>query len=131
MIHVMVVTPDPQTNTLLRNAMAGLENLETEWVTSETEALARLKGKRNHLVISDETLAEMTGIEFLNQLVRVNPFINTVLLSSLSPHDFHEATEGLGILGQLPLKPEPSHLKDLLSSLSSILRLSAPEADKK
>ncbi|OGP62327.1 MAG: hypothetical protein A2V65_05270 [Deltaproteobacteria bacterium RBG_13_49_15] len=44
-------------------------------------------------------------------------------LDSLSPHDFHEASEGLGILMQLPPAPEKLDAEKLLKHLKTILIL--------
>ena len=67
--------------------------------------LALLKGKLMDLVIVDEQLDDMSGIEFVKQLVKVNPLVNTTIVSSLADEEFHEATEGLGVLMQLPPHP--------------------------
>ena len=126
MVYVMVVTADPDTRNHLKNIMAVLEGVEIEWIEAADAGLPLLKDKKFQLVISDETLPHMTGIQFLNQLVRINPMVNTALMSALTSEAFHEATEGLGVLGQLPLKPEASHINDLYARLKSILGLTTP-----
>jgi len=57
-------------------------------------------------------------------LLPINAMINTVVISDLSPEDFHDAGEGLGIMAQLPLDPAKS---DALEVLSRIRRLSPPD----
>lgn len=131
MVHVMVVISETATKERLQESMGVLEEVDTRWVTSANEALLILKEQRFELVISDETLPEMTGLQFLNQLVRVNPMVNTALISALTPEAFHEATEGLGLLGQLPLNPGPPHLKELVSRLKTILDLQAPRTQQR
>jgi hypothetical protein len=54
------------------------------------------------LVIVDEALGDMSGLGLVRRLLGVNALINTVLVSTESPEDFHEHTEGLGILMPLP-----------------------------
>ncbi|MCK5229369.1 MAG: hypothetical protein KAR13_03835, partial [Desulfobulbaceae bacterium] len=75
------------------------------------------------LVIIDEKFSDMTGLEFAEKLVTVNPMMNCAMVSSLSPEDFHEATEGLGILMQLPLASGKEDAEKLLKHLNSILNL--------
>ncbi len=75
------------------------------------------------LVIVAEQLNTMIGIQFVNMLVQANPLINTALVSSLSPEDFHEETEGLGVLMQLPLEPQKSDAEEMLQKMERIITL--------
>jgi hypothetical protein len=46
------------------------------------------------------------------------------MVSSLSPEDFHEATEGLGVFMQLPVDPgaeEAGKMMQLFESISALL----------
>lgn len=88
--------------------------------------LAALKDKAIDLVIVDAQFDDMDGIAFLNQLVKINPMVNTALVSSLSADDFHEATEGLGVLMQLPLQPREIDGEALLATLKKIGALMQP-----
>ena len=92
--------------------------------------LTLLQGKTMDLVIVDEQLDDMSGIEFVGRLVQVNPLVNTAIVGSLSDEDFHEATEGLGVLMQLPLQPAEGATEQLLSALARITGLLAPACDK-
>jgi len=78
---------------------------------------------RFDLVIVDETLADMTGLEFAGQLVAKDPMANLALVSSLSGDDFHEASEGLGVLARLPVRPDAGEGQKMLDLLESILKL--------
>ena len=73
------------------------------------------------LVVTDENLGDMTGLEFIRKIVAKNPMVNCAAVSSLAPGDFHEASEGLGILMQLPVKPGKEHAEMLLDHLKKIL----------
>ena len=105
---------------------------DVEMVPAATGAvgLALLQGKNTDLVIVDEQLDDMSGIEFVGRLVQVNPLVNTAIVGSLSDEDFHEATEGLGVLMQLPLQPAEGATEQLLSALARITGLLAPACDK-
>ena len=83
-------------------------------------ALAVLMEKTADLVVADEQLADMSGLAFAAKLVVQNPVVNCALVSSLSAADFHEASEGLGILVQLPPEPDASHAASLVEKLSVI-----------
>jgi DNA-binding NarL/FixJ family response regulator len=73
------------------------------------------------LVVADENLGDMTGLEFIKAIVAKRPMVNCAAVSSLTPADFHEASEGLGILMQLPIRPGPEHAEKLLEQLKNIL----------
>jgi hypothetical protein len=75
--------------------------------------------------VTDEKLGDMTGIEFARRLLSVNPVINCASVSPLSPKDFHEASEGLGLLAQLPIRPGEEDAKDLLQRLKNLKNLAA------
>lgn len=73
------------------------------------------------LVLAAEQLLDMTGIEFAHRLVGQNPFVNCALVSSMTDADFHDASEGLGILAKLPPAPDAYHAAELIRKLESIL----------
>ena len=93
---------------LLLQAESGIDALDT--VTSRTCDLA---------LVSDQ-LTDMTGLEFVRQLVVRHPFVNCALVSSMTDTAFHEATEGLGLLAKLPPKPDAIHTEELLQKLEAI-----------
>ena len=81
---------------------------------SGTRAMSMIAESSFDLVIADEDLDDMNGLEFIRKVVSQNPMLNCAAVSSLSPDDFHETSEGLGILMQLPVKPGPEHAEKLL-----------------
>ena len=100
-------------------------NITTEWTESGSKALSIIDAKHFDLVVIDETLSDMTGLSFAKKLVSVNPIINCALVSSLSPEDFHNASEGLGIIMQLPPLPNNEDARKLFEHLICILNLSS------
>lgn len=77
------------------------------------------------LVVVDESLADMTGLDFARKLVALNPMIYCAVVSALPEADFHEATEGLGLLAQLPARPVTADAQALYDRLEKISRLAA------
>ena len=70
----------------------------------------------------------MTGLEFIKTVIVQKPMVNCAAVSSLLPDDFHEASEGLGILMQLPVRPGHEYAKYLLEHLKNILDLAIETA---
>ncbi|MDD3619763.1 MAG: hypothetical protein RBR09_00065 [Desulfobulbaceae bacterium] len=104
------------------SASAGLEQL-------------REKGKKAvDLVIVGGHLSDKAGIRFIHQIVRINPLVNTALVGSLPDDEFHDATEGLGVLMQLPPRPtekDGEKLLELLGKITGLMEPTAVGAEKK
>jgi len=90
---------------------------------SGNEALDMIKNKTINLVISDESLGDMSGLEFAKKLISINPMVDCAVVSSLSSKDYHEASEGLGLIMQLPVQPEKQHLEQLLFRANKIIQM--------
>lgn len=70
------------------------------------EALEAARTERPFAVAVDSDLTDLSGVELVRRLVRVNAMVHTALVSGESEAQFHEKTEGLGIL--MPLSPIPT-----------------------
>lgn len=102
------------------------QEVELVPVSTGNAGLKQLKDKRLDLVIVDEQLDDMSGIAFVKQLVMVNPLANTTIVSSLAAEEFHEVTEGLGVLMQLPPHPGEKDAEAMLTVLAKIGGLMQP-----
>jgi len=83
-------------------------------------ALKLIKDNAIDLVITDEEIGDMSGLDFAKKLIFASPMTNCVAVSSLSEKDFHEASEGLGLMNHLPLNPGRSEAEELLNTLRRI-----------
>ena len=121
MIDILLVGSD----NFLANFEKMLEGIEirTSKVKSCNEALAKTQKENFDLVVTDETTGDVTGIACIDKLISANPMLNCAAVSSLSHKEFHEATEGLGILMQLPVSPGKDEVKRLLEHLQNIMIL--------
>jgi len=98
-------------------------NAETVWAESGVDALMMIQARSFDLIVADEVLPDMTGLHLARNLISKNPMLNIAVVSTLSSKDFHEASEGLGILMQLPPIPQKSDAEKLLEHLKHILTL--------
>lgn len=75
------------------------------------------------LVVIDERLDDMTGLDLARKIAISHPFVNSGLVSSLNHDQFHACTEGLGLLMQLnspPVAAEGTALIDHFKNINSL-----------
>jgi two-component SAPR family response regulator len=101
---------------------AGLtkNDIQISWVESGAKGIAMMAEINFDLIVADEVLGDMTGLEFIRGAVSQNPMVNCAAISSLPPEDYHEASEGLGIMMQLPVRPGEEYAAILLDNLKNI-----------
>ncbi len=87
------------------------------------ETLLQCEESRVDLIVADEQVTDMSGIDCIRKMITVNPMLNFAAVSSLPNEMFHEASEGLGVLMQLPVSPGKKEVKKLLDRLRHILQL--------
>ncbi len=97
---------------------------------SRKEALQTISNTKIDIVIVDEMLQDINGIEFIDQLVRVNPLTHYAAVSSLPPEKFHEESEGLGVLMQLPPKPQAGDAENLVNKIQKISQIMGNEIQR-
>jgi hypothetical protein len=73
-----------------------------------------------HAGASGQGNGDSARFALVEELLRVNAMINTAVCSALRPEDFHEQSEGLGILAQLPPSPGAEDARTLLDRLRSL-----------
>ena len=121
MICVLLVSTE-------KNSLADLKSVFEEngtrvkWAESCDTVLSMIKNEKFDLIITNETLSYISGIECIEKLILSDPFLNTAAVSSLSPDEFHELSEGLGILMQLPPRKR-RRLKAVVSHQCHLKRL--------
>ena len=126
-IKILLVSQDKASMSAFK---AGLEEnqVQTAWAESGSNAIAKIAEGSFDLVVTDENLGDMIGLEFIEKVISTKPMVNCAAVSSLLPADFHEASEGLGILMQLPVRPDQEQAEKLLRQLKNILNLTEQAA---
>jgi CheY-like chemotaxis protein len=127
MLNILLAGRD---NTSMAALKAGLEEKDVQISQAESGsyALSMIAKRDFDLVVTDEDLEDMTGLDFIKTVIAQNPMVNCAAVSSLLPDDFHEASEGLGILMQLPVRPGHEYAGELLEHLKNILDLAIETA---
>lgn len=120
MFKVLLVSTDKETFNEFESALKEFEDIQPVRTDSGAKALQIVAQSGLDLVVADEDLGDMTGLEFAGKLVSVNPMVNCALLSTLSPEVFHEKSEGLGVLAQLPVIPGQEEARELVQKLREL-----------
>jgi DNA-binding NtrC family response regulator len=118
--RILVVTSDPKRLAIFANSLTASQEVHVAWTDSGAAALSDVRQHPPLGVIVDENLPDMPGLELVRRLLPVNAMINTAVISSLPEAAFHEISEGLGILTQLPLIPSESQARELLTRLKRL-----------
>lgn len=120
MNRILIATAERSRLTKFADAMAVDPEIRVAWADSGTAALADATAHPPLAVIVDESLPDMEGLELVRRLLPINAMIFTAVVSGLPAKRFHEDSEGLGVLAQLPPRPTPSHAAELLGRLKRL-----------
>ena len=123
MINILLVSKEDNAFDDLKSGLKRSDEVELYQTDTSNTAFDMTSEEVIDLVVVDEHITDMTGLEFVENMVSVNPMINCAVVSSLSSKEFHEASEGLGILAQLSPRPDEKQAEILLQKLKVVLGL--------
>ena len=124
MLKLLLVTANQDAFSRFASGLSNHADVELTWAESGGMALDMVADAAVDLVVADEGLGDMRGLELAYKVLSVNPMVNCAVASDLSHEDFHEASEGLGLLDQLPLQPGAEQADELVQQLKKIKNLS-------
>ncbi len=120
MFNVLLVTTDKSQWSDFAGSLEETGKIQLNWADSGQAALDAAKEQNTHLVVTAENAGDMAGLQLAARLIQVNAMINCAVASSMSEDDFHEASEGLGIMKQLPLTPSREDAQAIVKKLMQI-----------
>ena len=124
MLSILLVGKNPEALASLADQLSQRDGIAVSRASSGKEAWDILGKNSVDVVVTDEKLVDGDSLPFIKDLTKQQPLINCAMVSSLSPEDFHEATEGLGVFMQLPVDPgaeEAMKMMQLLESINALL----------
>jgi DNA-binding response OmpR family regulator len=121
----LLVCDGPDKLNGLEEGLAAVTGTTIMRMHSGSEALAALEKNtlKADLIVVDETVDGQPGKSLIERMVAVNAMVNTALVSALSDEDFHEYTEGFGVLMRIPREPGPAEATRVVEHLSKVLSL--------
>jgi DNA-binding NarL/FixJ family response regulator len=120
MHRILIVSPHCGRLAEFAQFLAEQQNIQVAWAEDGTAAIADVMKHPPLAVIIDDNLPDVPGLDLVRRLLPINAMINTAVISDLSPEDFHETGEGLGIMIHLPPGPSKSDALEFLSRLRRI-----------
>ena len=123
MLHILLVTVRRDIIHSFAEGLSSDPEVLLEQVTSGAEALSIVCTKCPHLVIVDSGSPDTDPLDLVREMISVNAMVNTAVLSPLSDAEFHDKSEGLGVLCRLPAEPGANDSKVLLQKLRGVLGL--------
>lgn len=94
--------------------------VRVEVVSRSEAALKAAAINRPVLVVVDEEIHGVPGLDLVRELVAADAFINTAVISDAAEDDFHLHSEGLGVLSKLKKMPDEKDASDLLELLRRV-----------
>jgi CheY-like chemotaxis protein len=104
----------------LHAMLADQRSVAVLWAHDAASALEKASAEAPDLVVVDEFIGNLTGLDWIRRLLKVNAFIQTAAVSRLPHEAFHEASEGLGVMAQLPPRPGEAEGVKLLQILNQL-----------
>jgi len=92
----------------------------TQMVPNGQAAIEAVKADAPTLVVIDAGLPDYEALKLASTLISVNAFIHTAVVSDLGEEEFHEASEGLGVLTSLPNPPGVGDASALFGKLKRL-----------
>jgi PleD family two-component response regulator len=121
MVHIVLVTPRLKALQRFSEALSSNPEVRLDSVISGVEAVEAVRTVVPHLVIIDSNLPDTTPLDLVQKLLMINALVNTAVICPLSDAEFHEVSEGLGILSRLPVEPGRTEAADLVRKLRMVL----------
>lgn len=100
-------------------------------VTSGEMAFNMLSDASFDMLITDDTLGDMSGKDLIEKTVQQRPFMNFAVTGDMPEKQFHDAYEGLGVLMQLPCPPSSTDAKKLAERTCKISGMMAGPTQEK
>ena len=121
MLRIVLAATRPEIIHAFAEYLSSDPEVHLQPVASGAAALNAVRTSCPHLVVIDSDLPDTTSLSLVPELIMANAMVNTAVVSSLSEEDFHEASEGLGVLARLPVNPGRRDASELLRRLKEVL----------
>ena len=120
MARILLVSAKEDNLSDLANGLSTAEDVNLHRAESGASALRSAARLSPRLVVIDEEIGDMAPLDLVVGLLELDATIATAVLSKMPPEEFHEASEGLGVMAQLPPQAGREHVARLLQKLKVV-----------
>ncbi|MDR3632002.1 MAG: P-loop NTPase [Desulfocapsaceae bacterium] len=120
MLTILMACSNNASLAILADELSKLNRVTVSWAKSQQDAIKRIGAGSIDVLVVGEELLQGTALSLVKEVIKSDPFINCAVVSPLSPKEFHESTEGLGVFMQLQVNPGPGDAERMMSLLASI-----------
>lgn len=124
----ILVVDDDEATCHFMEMMLKSEGYEPESVHSAKEAIGLIRETRFNLVILDNRLPDIEGIELLDQLHEIKPDLNVIILTGNSSLELAKRAIDKGAVSCIV---KPLNLRDIIPEVKEILRNQRMVQEKK
>ena len=120
MIEIVIVASSTEKFQTLVDELESTPKVHTGWAKTSAEAIELASTSTPGLMIIDAQVGDKSGLELAREVILVNAGINMAVISDHPADEFHAASEGLGVLAQLPPNPGISEAERLLNLIEKL-----------
>ncbi len=97
---VLLVEDEKKTGEMLKKALES-ENISVEWVLDGKAAISKIQRGRFDLIILDLKLPEITGDEVLEDIRRIDPYVEVIVYTNYQNPSVMKKLINLGVEGYI------------------------------
>lgn len=118
--HNILLVDDEESIVLLMTELLQNYGFNVTGYADSEQALAHFKENKDKydLVITDQTMPKLTGVELSKAIIEIRPNISIILCSGYSDNIDKEGTESIGIKSYMT---KPVNMKDLFNTIIKLL----------
>ncbi len=122
--QILFIAPAATDFSQLEQAFNKHGNFACTKTDNSKDAQTYVKENNVDVVVAAEQLSDESGLLCIQEIIKINPFINSALCSSIdSKKDFHEITEGYGVVMQFSVTPTAEETAQFMEKLDKIYQL--------
>lgn len=127
MIKILIISERQEKLADFTKALEKDREVDLLTATAVEDAINMAEYHAPALIVVDEQVGDLSGVDLVRRLIGVNAFLNTAVLSASTDEDFHLRSEGLGILARLPIQPGDKDALRMLELLRSLMSAIQPK----
>ena len=120
-IPCIVVTPRAEALEDFLKGLSASGELAVTVAGDGASALKAVKGSPSGLVVVDEGLPDRASLALVIDVLMTNAMFNTAMITSMTPEEFEDKSEGYGVLRGVPFEPTEKDGRELCGQAVAVI----------